>query len=665
MPDDDEREPYYRKYQSVSQWYKISADRPRVSRSDEDYLEVTKKAASEIRSIMTEHTKLPGFQTNWDKARQHTSTVEDFIELATLTTMYNVAKTAERQHNAFKLKQPFTLPTDKDQRPCRGKEATECLFVSTVSQVYTGEIKQNLLDRHAAVDASTLELNLNRKLETIAVNTFYVFTNAVGGAIDYAVETLKELEAPKQTFDDDDDVYLDDYIIFGVVTTAHVARETMRIAYNNGPLLMSVSHVLVSIARPNQYGALTLTPMMYSGLMLAGSYGIEYVVPGQFSYSPHANDQSLLWVDEHGRYTLNRALANSVQVVTDYARPVAHVGANILSVSAKAFGVANALQHNAVKSALWLTVGALYEGSSAYYRGLDYGSYTSALKQGGSSYAAKLLFYDVIAVNGVVLDTSSIHDIFESNKPLSYQKNKIHMIDDIDDLIKQVTYGPEQFVDGFLSMVAETNQYTLTKAAEATQAVSDAAARHSSNFASKAQSAFQRTLDVTPGARQAIELGGELREGVSRAAYAYIKLFESMAHYAGVPASRIKAATTYLISQAASPTKILFSKAKEDAKYLGGVAAGAGKMAADNLLWVTNKIMSKVVGETPKHREDRLLQLIRTGEGYHSELSDADVEMMHELRKRSKTKWATDTEQDTPPVIKPVLEEKRTVERFG
>ena len=658
MPDDeDERVPFHQRYQSVSRWYKLSADRPRVTYSNEDYLEATMNAVSEIRAVMTSHTKLPGFQTQWNKAKQSTSTLDDFIELATLSTLYNIGRTAERQHNAFKLKQPFTLPTNKDQRPCRGQEAVECLFISTVSQVYTGEIKQTLLSRHAAVDADTLELDLNRKLETITVNTWYAFTNAVGGALGYAVETLKEIEAPRQTFDGDA-VSLDDYIIFGLATTAHAARETVRYAYNNGPLLMSASHVLVSVARPNDYGALTLTPMMYSGLMLAGSYGIEYVVPGQFSYSPHSNFESIMWIDENGQYTVNRALANSAQLVTSYARPIAHVSANALSVTAKAYSAVNALQHNCAKTALWLTVGALYEGSSAYYRGMDYGSYTSALQQGGPGYAAKLLFYDVLAINGVILDVSSIHDIFEVNKPLSYQQNKLLMIDEMDDLIQKSISGPEQFVSGFLSMVSETNQYTLSKLSSATEAAGEAVTRHTTNIVSAAGSTVKFALDVTPGARQVLR-------GLSRSAHAFIKLFKAMAHYAGVPLSRIKAATTYIISQVSTPTKKLFSNAAADASYIGNAAAqaaaGASKMAADNLLWVANKIMSVTIGETDKHREDRLLHLIRTGEGYHSELNEADVAMMHALRKRSKEKWA-DTEQDTPQINKPVpVKEKEGV----
>ena len=132
--EEDAREPFLRGYVAVSRWYSLSADSPRADRPDEVYIAATQNAAAEIRAIMEAHTRLPWFRNGWDLARQSHSTVEDFVELATLTTMYNIAKTAEREYNAFKLKQPFTLPTNKDQQPCRDKVATECAFVTTASQ---------------------------------------------------------------------------------------------------------------------------------------------------------------------------------------------------------------------------------------------------------------------------------------------------------------------------------------------------------------------------------------------------------------------------------------------------------------------------------------------------------------------------------------------------
>ena len=186
MPDEEEdaREPFRRGYDAVARWYGMSADSIRADRPNEVYIAATQDAAAEIRAIMEAHTRNPWFRKGWDLARQTHSTVEDFVDVATLTTMYNIAKVAEREHNAFKLKQPFTLPTNKNQQPCRDKVATECAFVTTASQFYTGEIKQLLLKRHETVNMATLERDPLSKLQSIAVNTWYAFANQIGSAVE-------------------------------------------------------------------------------------------------------------------------------------------------------------------------------------------------------------------------------------------------------------------------------------------------------------------------------------------------------------------------------------------------------------------------------------------------------------------------------------------------
>ena len=636
------------RFDAVSSWYKISADRPRADRTDEMYSAASKKAASEIRAVMTVHTKeTPGFQKGWELAKQAHSTVEDFIELATLTTMYNIAKTAEREYNAFKLKQPFTLPTNKDQKPCRDKEATECMFVTIASQFYTGKIKEYLLARHATVDAVSLELDLNRKLETIAVNTWYVFTNAAKGF-------LGEVAAPSQP--DDDEVYLDDYIIQAVATTAYAATSTAQWAYNNGPLLMGATHILVSVTHRNQYGVLNMKPVMYSALMIAGSYGIEYMVPGQFTDSVHTNDQSLLWVDENGQYTVNRAIERSSQLALDYARPAAHIVAGTLSVGAKLYGVANAAQHNALKIAVYLTAGALYESSSMYHRGLDYGSYRAALSQGGATYAAKLAFYDAMALGGFGADIVTIYDIRMSQLPLTEQRKLVDMVNYLNDQVKSTTKPVVDVVSGFMSMIQETNAYSAAKLSGNIEAAGEAMSRHSDT----ARSLVSRAIPEPVGklARQAYSFTAK---GVD----AWIRMFAEMARLAGVPFERIKAATLFLKSSvgraATSAGQAVGRAAVSAGQATGRVAVGAGKMAFDNLVYVTDQIMNAVAGEPPSKRDARLIAILNAAAD-PSGLSEVDLARLKVIRKRPGYKWSDYFEDDDDVVdIKPIPFSKRAI----